>query len=187
MYVVAIVSFIGLMAWLFSQQIDEQRNPNQAPTGSTTPTGATQVRLQRNRQGHYIANGEINGARAEFIVDTGATDVAVSAEVARRAGLVAGPAVAVTTANGRATAYVTRIDELKLGTIVEHNVRAGETGAPLSVLYRGNAQSTSIVPASWEDFRWQDYPGARRAAWSSGPTRILSSSSSSSPRASSVS
>jgi len=124
MYVVAIVSFIGLMAWLFSQQIDEQRNPNQAPTGSTTPTGATQVRLQRNRQGHYIANGEINGARAEFIVDTGATDVAVSAEVARRAGLVAGPAVAVTTANGRATAYVTRIDELKLGTIVEHNVRA---------------------------------------------------------------
>ncbi len=80
--------------------------------------------MQRNRQGHYIANGEINGARAEFIVDTGATDVAVSAEVARRAGLVAGPAVAVTTANGRATAYVTRIDELKLGTIVEHNVRA---------------------------------------------------------------
>lgn len=124
MYVVAIVSFIGLMAWLFSQQIDEQRNPNQAPTGSTTLTGATQVRLQRNRQGHYIANGEINGARAEFIVDTGATDVAVSAEVARRAGLVAGPAVAVATANGRATAYVTRIDELKLGTIVEHNVRA---------------------------------------------------------------
>jgi aspartyl protease family protein len=124
MYIIAIIGFIALMAWLFSEQIERQRNPNQNLATRAAPNGATQVTLQRNRRGHYIASGRINTVEAEFILDTGATDVAVSSSVASRAGLQAGQPLTVTTANGLTTAYATMIEVLQLGNITEHNVRA---------------------------------------------------------------
>ncbi|MEQ8661652.1 MAG: TIGR02281 family clan AA aspartic protease [Gammaproteobacteria bacterium] len=124
MYVIAILGFIALMAWLFTGELAEQRNPNRDLAGATGSTGQAAVVLARNRAGHYVASGRINGVEAEFIVDTGATDVAVSADVARAAGLSRGPAHPVTTANGQAMAYATRIDTLALGDIVERDVRA---------------------------------------------------------------
>ena len=44
--------------------------------------------------------------------------------VARAAGLERGRAFEVATANGRTVAYATRIDRVRLGNIVEHEVRA---------------------------------------------------------------
>jgi len=124
MYVSAVAGFIALMAWLFSGELDERRNPNQEVTSVATGDGRAGVVLVRNRAGHYVASGRINGVEAEFIVDTGATDVAVSAAIAREAGLERGAAIPVITANGKATAYVTRIDRIALGAIVEHDLRA---------------------------------------------------------------
>ena len=124
MYVSAIAGFIALMAWLFSGELDERRNPNQEVTSIAAGEGRVGVVLARNPAGHYVASGHINGVAAEFIVDTGATDVAVSTAVARAAGLERGAAVPVVTANGQATAYVTRIDSITLGAIVEHDLRA---------------------------------------------------------------
>jgi len=124
MYILAIGGFIALMAWLFSGEIDERRNPNQEVTTVAADDGRAGVLLVRNRAGHYVASGRINGVDAEFIVDTGATDVAVSDAIARAAGLERGAAVPVVTANGEATAYVTRIDRITLGAIVEHDLRA---------------------------------------------------------------
>lgn len=124
MYVSAIAGFIALMAWLFSGELDERRNPNQEVTSIAAGEGRVGVVLARNPAGHYVASGRINGVAAEFIVDTGATDVAVSTAVARAAGLERGAAVPVITANGQATAYVTRIDSITLGAIVEHDLRA---------------------------------------------------------------
>ncbi len=124
MYIVAIVGFIALMAWLFSDRIEEYRNPNRDIARRTAPDGAASVALQRNRAGHYVASGFINGQPVEFMLDTGATDVAVSADIARRAGLRAGPPLSVVTANGRTTAYATMIDAVQLGPIVERDVRA---------------------------------------------------------------
>lgn len=124
MYIVAIVGFIALMAWLFADKLDQQRNPNRNIRTATAPPGAVEVALKRNRAGHYVASGELNGKPAEFMVDTGATDVAVSAALARRVGLTAGPAISVMTANGRTTAYQTVLDSVSLGAIVEHDVRA---------------------------------------------------------------
>ncbi|MEQ8231611.1 MAG: TIGR02281 family clan AA aspartic protease [Gammaproteobacteria bacterium] len=124
MYVIAIAGFIALMAWLFSGQIAERRNPNRDVTRTGHADGTAGVVLARNRAGHYVATGRINGVEAEFMIDTGATDVAVSEDVARAAGLARGPAQQVTTANGLAMAYLTRIDTLELGGIVEQDVRA---------------------------------------------------------------
>jgi aspartyl protease family protein len=124
MYVIAIAGFIALLAWLFSAEIDERRNPNRAVVTTELADGTTRVVLERNRAGHYVASGRINDVTAEFIVDTGATDVAVSADLAAAAGLPHGPAHPIVTANGRATAYATRIARLELGGIVEHDVKA---------------------------------------------------------------
>ena len=124
MYVIAIVGLITLLAWLFSDRIEERRNPNRDVATDYAGSGAARVVLQRNRAGHYVANGALNGVAVEFIVDTGATDVAVSATVARRAGLKAGRAIQVATANGLTVAYATRIAQLELGNIVEQDVRA---------------------------------------------------------------
>ena len=124
MYILAIVGFLALMAWLFSGEIEEQRNPNRSVEVGTAANGAAEVILKRNRAGHYVATGFVNGAETEFILDTGATDVAVSEPVARAAGLAAGRGLTVATANGMTAAYSTVIDELRLGHIVERDVRA---------------------------------------------------------------
>lgn len=124
MYIAAIVAFIALMAWLFSDQLADRRNPNRDIDSRTAPAGAPEIVLQRNRYGHYVASGAINGVDTELMLDTGATDVAVSADVARRAGLEQGSAITVATANGPARAWRTRIGELRLGSIVEHDLPA---------------------------------------------------------------
>ena len=124
MYVLAAIGFIALMAWLFSDQIDEQRNPNRKIETRTAIDGAAEVVLKRNRAGHYVATGYINGNATEFMLDTGATDVAVSSEIARASGLSRGRNIVVATANGTTTAYSTVIKELQLGQIVERDVAA---------------------------------------------------------------
>ena len=81
MYVLAVAGLIALLTWLFSDRIAEQRNPNREVMSTRTSGGAARVVLLRNRAGHYVASGRIDDVAAEFIVDTGATDVAVSADI----------------------------------------------------------------------------------------------------------
>jgi aspartyl protease family protein len=73
------------------------------------------VRLKRGPDGHFRAPGRINGQPVRFLVDTGATVVAVPEAVARRLGLERGAATRVVTANGEAVAYATRLDSVGLG------------------------------------------------------------------------
>ncbi|MGE0483266.1 MAG: TIGR02281 family clan AA aspartic protease [Gammaproteobacteria bacterium] len=124
MYVLAVAALIGLLTWLFAERLAERRNPNRDVLSSVTDGGVARVVLVRNRAGHYVASGRIEDVDAEFIVDTGATDVAVSVEVAAAAGLRRGRPRAVATANGQAIAYATRIGRIALGEIVERDVPA---------------------------------------------------------------
>lgn len=118
---------LGGLTLFFDGWLDNQANPNQSPRSSESANGVREVELQRNRQGHYVANGTINGVAVTFLLDTGATDVAIPENVARAAGLQAGFAGQANTANGTVTVYSTRIDELVLGNIVLSNVGASIT------------------------------------------------------------
>lgn len=89
--------------------------------------GRAQVVLEQGRGGHYLAEGRINGQPVAFLVDTGATDVAVSEREARRLGLDFGPRVTVMTAAGPAPAWVTRLDAVEIGGLRAENVRASIT------------------------------------------------------------
>lgn len=113
-----------LLAVLFSGLLEHQRNPNRSPSTSTNASGVGEVILQRNRSGHYLASGRINGQAVEFLLDTGASDVSVPGAVARRLGLQRGTPLVYATANGTITAYHTRLPSLSLGDVVLHDVRA---------------------------------------------------------------
>lgn len=113
---------LALVALLFHGWLEEQRNPNRDLR--LVEDGPAEVVLQRNRQGHYVAPGRINGEPVEMLLDTGATNVSVPAGLAPRLGLERGAPQATLTANGVITTYRTRLDSVQLGGIVLENVRA---------------------------------------------------------------
>lgn len=80
--------------------------------------------LNRKRNGHFQADGEINGHAVSFLIDTGATDVAVSVDLARSIGLEFGPRVVLMTAAGPAEGWMSRLDSVKVGTVALRDVRA---------------------------------------------------------------
>ena len=86
--------------------------------------GRAAVVLERRRSGHYVADGAINGEPVRFLVDTGATDVAVSDRFARSIGLEFGPRMTVMTAAGPVQGWQTRLDSVQLGSLALTDVRA---------------------------------------------------------------
>lgn len=120
MLAVAWLMAMGVGWWYFDGWLERQNNPNQA----VHTTGSGEVVLERNRGGHYVASGEINGASVTFLLDTGATDVALPTALARQLGLKRGPEVTMITANGQTQGYRTRLDSVRLGSIVLHDVGA---------------------------------------------------------------
>lgn len=129
-----IVSWILVLAGLtaiFGKWEDKQYNPNQ----TVALNNQGEVVLQQNRQNHYIASGLINNQPVVFLLDTGATDVAVPASLAKKLGLKPGRRNKARTANGIVDIRDTRIESLQLGTIKLSNVRAsinpGMTGSEI--------------------------------------------------------
>lgn len=109
---------------IFKYALDNVNNPNQQLTITTDEQGNKEVVLQQNRYGHYVASGQVNGQAVEFLLDTGATVVAVPAHIANKLNLKRGQAFQTQTANGSSQSYATVIDKLTLGGIVMTNVPA---------------------------------------------------------------
>ena len=123
MMTVGVVLGMVILTFLFGGVEEHQRNPNSDPTSLVYSEGI-EVPLKRNRQGHYMLVGQINGEDVEFLLDTGATDVVVPESTARKLGLPYGVHGRAMTANGPVTIYQTRIDELHLGKIKLTNINA---------------------------------------------------------------
>ncbi len=86
--------------------------------------GAAMIVLEQDRNGHYVVDGQINRQPVSFLVDTGATDVAIPESMARALGLDFGPQVQVMTAAGPSKAWMTRLNEVSIGGIRRRDVRA---------------------------------------------------------------
>jgi len=104
---------------------------------SVNESGRAMVVLERDRSGHYTAAGEINGRAVNFLVDTGATDVALPEGTARALGVDFGPQIVVMTAAGPVAAWRTRLDRVTVGSISLRNVRATITRAPMEDVLLG--------------------------------------------------
>ncbi len=123
MMLAAAVGFLLLLTFVFSGLIEDRRNPNQQ-VQSQRVGGGVEVVLDSDRQGHFIASGAINGRDVTFLVDTGATLVSVPEEMADELGLERMARIGLETAAGPVTGWMTRIDEVRLGEIVQRDVRA---------------------------------------------------------------
>jgi aspartyl protease family protein len=87
--------------------------------------GETRVPLAGD--GHFWLRAQVNGQPVNFLVDTGATLTAVSAETASAVGLEprnVGLPVRMQTANGAVAAHLTTIDELRFGNVAAHGLDA---------------------------------------------------------------
>lgn len=115
------VVFLGAVTYFISGWDSQQNNPNQQLV-TQTRDGSTDIELQANRQGHYLANGSINNQNVTFILDTGATTVSVSESVAQKAGLTREQSGRARTAAGTVNVWSTTIEELRLGDITFNNV-----------------------------------------------------------------
>ena len=106
--------------------------------GSAAPVNNTPVSLYADNQGHFKGNLNINGASLKYLVDTGATVVAMNSGDAKFAKIdyEKGEKVPVSTANGVTTAYLVKLNTLKIGNITLNNVEAvvNEGGSPDIVL-----------------------------------------------------
>lgn len=90
-----------------------------AVSGNYTPSTKTE-KILRNDYGMYTTIGAINKQNANFIIDTGATFVAISEQHAQQFGIDYqrdGRLMQVSTANGIVPAYLIRLDSVTVGTI----------------------------------------------------------------------
>ena len=129
---VAALGLLGGLYLLFSMLENDT-----STVSSVDPSGAAMVVLEQDRSGHYEAEGQINGQAVTFLVDTGATDVALPESIARALGLEFGPRVKVMTAAGPAGAWMTRLDEVSVGAIRRRNVRATITDGEFNGILLG--------------------------------------------------
>jgi len=123
MVIAAWVIALLLASSLFNDLLEKQHNPN-LNLNQSSSEGERKVVLKRNKYGHYVATGEINQQQVVFMLDTGASDVSIPANLADRLRLQRGTEVTYQTANGPITAYRTVLDEVRLGNIRLQNVRA---------------------------------------------------------------
>lgn len=94
-----------------------------APSASSQSGQAT---LKADGRGHFYVNGWVNGGTVRFMVDTGATTIALSSAEARRLGInyLAGTRGSARTANGTAAGYSIKLDSVRVGDITLQNVDA---------------------------------------------------------------
>lgn len=103
-------------------------------TGGLVPRESSgSVEIAMNADGQFITNGMINGRVVEFLVDTGANSVSMTAEDARRLGIdyrVVGERSASATAGGIVLSWVVRLKSVQVGPIVVKDVLATVREAP---------------------------------------------------------
>jgi aspartyl protease family protein len=103
---------------------------------SGEPAQKASTGIARGAGGHYWVAGSINGQTVQFMVDTGATAVAMSEPAARRLGIdyrVSGLPMVVNTANGAAQAWRINLQRVRVGPLevlgVDAVVLAGDSPA----------------------------------------------------------
>jgi len=88
--------------------------------------GSDKIIMTADVQGHFFTTGNINGTSVRFLVDTGASMIALGATDARRIGLDfnRGQKALTNTANGQVVVSKVQLDTVRIAGVTLHNVDA---------------------------------------------------------------
>jgi aspartyl protease family protein len=100
-----------------------------------------QIVLTAQSGGHFLANGSINGQSVRFMVDTGATLVAMDKYEAERLGIdyKNGRRGMTRTANGDVPYYTAKLRTVRIGDVQVYDVDAIISPAPMPYILLGNS------------------------------------------------
>jgi len=106
-----------------------------------TSAGGTRIVLSAGSGGHFLTQGAINGRATQFMVDTGASVVAMGQGEAKRLSVdfSAGQPARVQTANGTVTAYRILLNSVRIGDVVVHGVEAVVVPHDMPYILLGNS------------------------------------------------
>jgi aspartyl protease family protein len=109
--------------------------------GQASSGGGSQIVLTAGSGGHFMTAGGINGKAVRFMVDTGATSVAMSVAEAEHLGLNYrdGQRGYVSTANGNVQVYRVRLAEVRVGDVVVYDIEAMVVPAQMEFILLGNS------------------------------------------------
>jgi len=109
--------------------------------GGAAPGGGREIVIPASGGGHFVTTGAINGRAMQFMVDTGATLVALSQIDADRLGLDyrSGPRTLIQTANGSVQAHLVTLTTLRIGSVEVNNVNAIVIPAAMPMVLLGNS------------------------------------------------
>ena len=86
--------------------------------------GVPELVVRQGSGGHYVVSGKVNGVDVDFLLDTGATNVALPHALALRLGLERGVPVQIRTASDIVPGYLVTLDRVELGPLSLRRVRA---------------------------------------------------------------
>ncbi len=118
------VAGLALLGLGFHTYLQERDHPNRHLAQINATHDTSEIVLRYNRAGNYVVPGSIHDPPVVFMLDTGASTVALSQELAHTLKLPLRPGGRVHTANGVVDAWSTRIDSLTLGPFQVRNIRA---------------------------------------------------------------
>ena len=109
--------------------------------GQASSGGGSQIVLTAGSGGHFLTAGGINGKAVRFLVDTGATSVAMGIAEAEHLGLDyrSGQRLYVNTANGNSPAYKVRLAEVRIGDVVVYDIEALIVPVQMEFILLGNS------------------------------------------------
>ena len=113
-----------------------------AVVGVDTSGGTgTRIVLPMGPGGHYLGDGAINGQPIRFMVDTGATVVALSSDMASNLGIDTSKSTLAPmgSANGTMMARRVTLASITVGDVTVHNVEAVVVPAPMPFALLGNS------------------------------------------------
>ena len=109
--------------------------------GAALSAGGTRIVLPVDSRGHFMTQGAINGRSVNFMLDTGATAVALSLADAQRIGLdyAKGQPVQINTANGVAGGWRVKLSSVRVGDVEVYDVDAIVSQQPMPFVLLGNS------------------------------------------------
>jgi len=94
--------------------------------GATAAPKGNKIVLNASSGGHFLTQGQINGRAVQFMVDTGATSIAMGVSEAERLGINYrnGQLAKGNTANGVVTVYQVKLASVRVGDVEVYDVDA---------------------------------------------------------------